>query len=63
MNQPHAAYTDISLWAFLDELKSCLRAASDDQKALTLSLRRTCEHFKIDDGCIAILTPDGSQAD
>src|SRR6516164_2932295 len=63
MNQPHAAYTDISLWAFLDELKSCLRAASDDQKALTLSLRRTCEHFKIDDGCIAILTPDGSRAD
>ena len=63
MNQPHAAYTDISLWAFLDELKSCLRAASDDQKALTLSLRRTCEHFKIDDGCIAILTPDGSHAD
>jgi len=63
MDQPRAAYTDISLWAFLDELKSCLRAVSDDQRALTLSLRRTCEHFKVHDGCIAILTPDGSRAD
>ena len=63
MDQPRAAHTDISLWAFLDELKSCLRAVSDDQRALTLSLRRTCEHFKVHDGCIAILTPDGSRAD
>ena len=63
MDQPRAAYTDISLWAFLDELKSCLRAVSDDQRALTLSLRRTCEHFKVHDGCIAILTPDGSRVD
>ena len=63
MNQPRAAFTDISLWAFLDELKSCLRAVSDDQRAITLSLRRTCEHFKAHDGCIAILAPDGSRAD
>jgi two-component system, NtrC family, sensor kinase len=63
MNDPRITSSDIALWAFLDELKSYLRAVSDDQKALTLSLRRTCEHFKVDDGCIAILTPDGSRAD
>jgi two-component system NtrC family sensor kinase len=62
MNQPRIT-SDIALWVFLDELKSCLKAVSDDKRALTLSLRRTCEHFKVDDGCIAILTPDGSRAE
>ena len=53
---------DVALWIFLDELKSYLRAVREDQKALWLSLRRTCDHFKVGDGCIATLTPDGSRA-
>ena len=35
----------------------------EDQNALRLSLRRSCEHFKINEGCIAVATPDGSQAE
>jgi two-component system, NtrC family, sensor kinase len=62
MNEPRIT-SDIALWVFLDELKSCLKAVSDDKRALTLSLRRTCEHFKVDDGCIAVLTPDSSRVD
>lgn len=63
MNEPRIKSSDAGIWAFLDELKNHLRAIRDDQRALTLSLRRTCEHFKIDDGCIAVLTPDGSRAE
>ena len=63
MNGPDTSSTDIALWAFLDELKSYLRSVSDGQRALTHSLRRTCEHFKVEDGCIAVLAPDGSRAD
>ena len=63
MNGSDTSSTDIALWAFLDELKSYLRSVSDGQKALTHSLRRTCEHFKVEDGCIAVLAPDGSRAD
>ena len=62
MSDSHLTSSD-TLWGFLDELKYHLRAVREDQKALTLSLRRTCEHFKVDDGCIAVLTPDGSRAD
>jgi two-component system, NtrC family, sensor kinase len=62
MSDSHLTSSD-TLWGFLDELKYHLRAVGEDQKALTLSLRRTCEHFKVDDGCIAVLTPDGSRAD
>jgi two-component system, NtrC family, sensor kinase len=60
---PNLVTSHYALWSFLDELRSDLRAVRDDNRALTLSLRRTCEHFKADDGCIAILTPDGSRAD
>ena len=63
MNGPDTSSNDIALWAFLDELKSYLRSVSDGQKALTHSLRRTCEHFNVEDGCIAVLAPDGSRAD
>ena len=51
--------SDIALWAFLDELKNNLRAVREDQNALRLSLRRTCEYFKVEEGCIAVVTPDG----
>ena len=63
MNESHFASADLAVWTFLDELKSYLRSVSDDHRALTFSLRRTCEHFKVDEGCIAVLTPDGSRAD
>jgi nitrogen-specific signal transduction histidine kinase len=62
MEKQRIASTD-SLWRFLDELKYHLRAVREDQKALTLSLRRTCEYFNVDEGCIAALTPDGARAD
>jgi len=62
MNESHITSSD-ALWAFLDELKYHLRAVREDPKALILSLRRTCEHFKVNDGCIAVLTPDCSRAD
>src|SRR6516162_10817948 len=63
MNKPDSTFRDVALWVFLDELRNCLRAVRSDQNALRLSLRRTCEHFKVDDGCIAIATPDGSRAE
>lgn len=63
MNEPRIRPHDVALWIFLDELKSYLRAVREDQNALRLSLRRTCEHFKVGDGCIATLTPNGSRAE
>jgi signal transduction histidine kinase len=63
MNKPDSTFRDVALWVFLDELRNCLRAVREDQNALRLSLRRTCEHFKVDDGCIAVATPDGSGAE
>ena len=62
MNKPDSTSRNVALSAFLDELKSYLRAVREDQNALRLSLRRTCEHFKVEDGCIAIAAPDGSRA-
>jgi signal transduction histidine kinase len=63
MNEDHKNSRDIALLAFLDQLKNDLRAVREDQNALRLSLRRTCEHFKVDDGCIAVATADGSRAE
>jgi signal transduction histidine kinase len=63
MNDPRNNASDIALWVFLDELKNNLRAVREDQNALRLSLRRTCEHFEVDNGCIAVVTPDGSPAE
>jgi len=54
---------DVALLAFLDQLKTDLKAVREDQNALKLSLRRTCEHFNVTDGCIAVVTPDGSRAE
>src|SRR5215469_13958757 len=35
----------------------------DDKKALRFSLRLTCEHFKVDDGCLAVLSPGSWQTE
>ena len=63
MKEPSVTPRDLDLWIFLDELKSSLRAVREEQNALRLSLRRTCELFKVGDGCIATLTHDGSRAE
>src|SRR5260370_5460406 len=63
MNQGPNNSGDITFWAFLDDLKNNLRAVREDQNAVRLSLRRACEHFKVDDGCIAVVTPDGSRVE
>lgn len=63
MKEPSVTPRDLDLWIFLDELKSSLRAVREDQNALRLSLRRTCELFKVGDGCIATLTHDRSRAE
>jgi len=63
MHEPQNNSSDVAFWIFLDELKNSLRAVREDQNALRLSLRRTCEHFKLDDGCIAVATPSASSAE
>jgi signal transduction histidine kinase len=63
MNAPRDISNDIAFWIFLDELKNNLRAVREDQNALRLSLRRSCEHFKVDDGCIAVAAPDRSHVE
>jgi two-component system, NtrC family, sensor kinase len=63
MNEVSNNSSDIALFAFLEQLKSDLRAVREDQNALRLSLRRTCEHFRVDEGCIAVATPDGLRAE
>src|SRR5262245_32893861 len=63
MNETRHNSGDIALLAFLDQLKNDLRPVREDQNALRLSLRRTCEHFNADDGCVAVATPDGSRAE
>ena len=54
---------DSRLWSFLEELRSGLRPMRDDKKALRFSLRLTCEHFKVDDGCLAVLSPGSWQTE
>ena len=63
MHEPQNNSSDVAFWIFLDELKNSLIAVREDQNALRLSLRRTCEHFKLDDGCIAVATPSASRAE
>jgi nitrogen-specific signal transduction histidine kinase len=63
MNDTRSNSGDIAFLSFLDQLKNDLRAVREDQNALRLSLRRTCEHFKVGDGCIAVAMPDGSRAE
>jgi two-component system, NtrC family, sensor kinase len=59
MNQDLNHFSDISFWTFLEDLKNNLTAVREDENALKLSLRRTCEHFKVEHGCIAIVSPEG----
>lgn len=63
MNEPNNKSGEIAFWIFLDELKDRLRAVREHQNALRLSLRRTCEHFMADEGCIAVATPDASRVE
>ena len=63
MNEPRDVSNDIAFCIFLDELKKNLRAVRDEQNALRLSLRRSCEHFKVDNGCIAVAASDRSHVD
>jgi hypothetical protein len=63
MNEPRDVTGDSAFWIFLDELKNNLRAVREDQNALRLSLRRACEHFKVDEGCIAVAAPGGARAE
>ena len=63
MNEPRDVSNDIAFCIFLDELKNNLRAVRDEQNALRLSLRRSCEHFKVDNGCIAVAASDRSHVD
>src|SRR5215831_12628044 len=63
MNELRDVSNDNAFCIFLDELKNNLRAVREDQNALRLSLRRSCEHFKVNDGCIAVAAPGGSRAE
>src|SRR5215472_12018932 len=63
MNESHDVSDDFAFWNFLDELKNNLRAVREEQNALRLSLRRACEHFQVDDGCIAVAAPGGLRAE
>lgn len=62
MNQELNPCGDISLWTFLDDLKSDLTAVREDQNALRLSLRRTCEYFNVENGCLAVVSPEDAGA-
>lgn len=62
MNNTETISVDIALLAFLDELKTNLRAVREEQSAFRLSLRRACEHFQVSQGCLAVLSPDRSRA-
>src|SRR5436305_6575589 len=63
MNEPGELFGDIPFWVFLDDLRSKLRAVREDQNALRLSLRRSYEHFQVNEGCIAVAAPGGSRAE
>src|SRR5438105_2169686 len=57
------AVNDLALWSFLDQLKTQLRTIREDRKGLRFCLRLTCEYFQVNDGCFAVLAPDGSDAE
>src|SRR5213079_1421138 len=61
--EPQNDSRDIALLAFLDQLKSDLKAVCDDRTAIRLSLRRCCEHFRAQSGCVAVATPDRSRVE
>ncbi|MBV8818606.1 MAG: hypothetical protein JO022_09640, partial [Acidobacteriaceae bacterium] len=63
MNESRDASHDLAFWIFLDELKNSLRPVREDQNALRLSLRRSLDHFKVDEGSIAVTAADASQVE
>jgi signal transduction histidine kinase len=54
MNDGAGVSNDLRLWSFLEELKNNLRAVREDRNALRLMLRRSCEYFDAEHGCIAV---------
>ena len=48
---------------FLEQLKDDLRAVREVRNAIKVCLRRTCEHFAVEDGCVAVITPDSSRVE
>lgn len=60
MNEPSR---ELALWLFLDELRTYLRSIREPQKAFALALRRTCDHFKVNEACVATLNPDSPRAE
>src|SRR3954462_11989630 len=54
---------DIAVPAFLDQLKNDLRAVREDRNAIRLALRRACEYFGAEGGCVAVGNPDRSRVE
>ena len=63
MNGARNNSSDIAVPAFLDQLKNDLRAVREDRNAIRLALRRACEYFGAEDGCVAVGNPDGSRVE
>src|SRR5215475_3811959 len=63
MNESRDLSGDPAFWIFLDDLKTHLKAVREDQNALRLCLRRACEYFNVDEGCIATATSEVPQAE
>jgi two-component system, NtrC family, sensor kinase len=63
MNEPSDISSDVAFWIFLDELKNNLRTVREDQNALRVSLRRSCEYFGVDEGCITVAASEGSHVE
>ena len=54
---------EAKLLRFLDRLDGRLKSVGDDQKALWLSLRSTCDFLKATDACVAVLPPGKALAE
>src|SRR4051794_37369537 len=63
MNNSRSDSGDIAVPAFLDQLKNDLRAVREDRNAIRLALRRACEYFGAEDGCVAVGNPDESRVE
>jgi two-component system, NtrC family, sensor kinase len=57
------AKREIALWLFLDKLRTYLRSTREYQRALSLAVRWTCDHFNADQAAVAVLAADGSTAE
>ena len=60
MNEPRDVPGDIAFSTFLDELKNNLRAVREDQNALRLTLRRSCEISRSKTGASLLPRPAAS---